>query len=70
MQQTYFHLIMSLHFIIFPQAFKNLFEVLVLAETEVTFSLQINELDVSQQVKQWNAGWTERKLDPFNSMIH
>ena len=29
MQQTYFHLIMSV-LIIFPQAFKNLFEVLAL----------------------------------------
>ena len=28
-QQTYFHLIMSLHLLSFPEAFKNLFEVLV-----------------------------------------
>ena len=58
--------------IIIPQAFKTYLKSKYFwsAESEVTLSLQINELDVSQQVKQWNAGWTERKLDPFNSMIH
>ena len=49
--------------IVLSQAFKNLFKSKYFwsAETEVTLSLQINKLDVSQQVKQWNAGWTERK---------
>ena len=72
MQPTYFHLIMSLHLLSFPKHSKTYLKAKYFwsAETEVTLSIQINELVVSQQVKQWNAGWTERKLDPFNSMIH
>ena len=72
MQQTYFHLIMSLRLSSFPMHSKTYLKSLYFwsAETEVTLSRQINKLDVSQQVKQWNAEWTEHKLDPFTSMIY
>ena len=40
------------------------------AEREVILPLQTNELDLSRQVKQYNAGYIDHLLDPFISMIH
>ena len=58
MQQTYFHLIISLHLLSFPKHSETYLKSYYFwsAETEVALSLQVNELDVSQQVKQLNAG--------------
>ena len=57
MQQTNFHLMMSLHLLSFLEHSTTymMSKYFWSAETEVTISLQINKLDLSQQVKQFYA---------------